>query len=165
MAEKTFRHWRSMTDLTYLRAELFLPKEKKILTIKDIKEEIVKNSQGMSARKPVAYFEEDVLPMVLNTTNSKTIEKLYGTGLVERWIGKKIQVFATTIRVGGEETLVLRVEKVIPPSQTNEVVYLCSVCGKQISKQNYDASINKYGKPYCSAECLKVDKEGEQLLK
>ena len=31
--------------------------------------------------------------------------------------------------------------------------YKCSICGKEITKQFYDLSIKKYGKPFCSGEC------------
>lgn len=162
MAKENYRHWRDFTDLTHLRAETFAPKEKKVLTIKNIVEETVKNSQCLVSEKPVAYFEEDVLPMVLNVTNCKIIEKLYGTGNIYEWIGKKIQVFATTTKVAGESVPCLRIEKIIP--QSSEPEYKCSVCGKKIDFKTYSATINKYGTPYCSPECVKVHEDGEQLL-
>ena len=92
MAEN-YTHWRNLTDNEHLRAECFAPKEKRVLTIKEVKQEKVTSSNGEVEMKPVAHFEEDVLPMVLNVTNCKTIEKLYGTGNIYEWIGKKIQVF------------------------------------------------------------------------
>lgn len=161
MAEQ-FTHWRNLTDLEHLRAECFAPKEKKVLTIKEVKQEKITSNNGEVEYKPVAHFEEDVLPMVLNVTNCKTIEKLYGTGNIYEWVGKKIQIFATKTKVAGQPVPCIRVEEVIPV--TNEVQYLCCVCGKAISKQTYDASVAKYGKPYCSKECLDKDTKGEQLL-
>ena len=160
--ERNFAHWRALCDLSYLRAECFAPKEKKVLTIKSVVKEKVTSNNGEVEEKPVAHFEENVLPMVLNVTNCKMIEKLYGTGNIYEWIGKKIQIFATKTKVAKEMVPCLRIEDVIPTS--NEVQYLCSVCGKPISKQTYDGSIAKYGKPYCSKECLEKDTKGEQLL-
>ena len=160
---ENYTHWRNLTDLEHLRAECFAPKEKKVLTIKEVKQEEIKSSNGQVDVKPVAYFKENVLPMVLNVTNCKTIEKLYGTGNIYDWIGKKIQIFATKTKVAGEMVPCLRVEEIIP--KTNEVQYICSVCGKPITKDFYDQSIAKYGKPYCSAECLQKDTKGEDLLK
>ena len=160
--EQKVLHWRNLTDLTHLRAECFQPKERKVLTIKEVKSENVTSSNGEVEQKPVAYFEENVLPMVLNVTNCKAIEKLYGTGDVYSWVGKKIQVFATITRVAGEAVPCLRIENVIPVS--NEVQYKCSVCGKVISKDLYDKSVEKYGKPYCSKQCLDVDTNGEDVL-
>lgn len=162
MAEN-YTHWRNLTDNEHLRAECFAPKEKRVLTIKEVKQEKVTSNTGEVEMKPVAHFEENVLPMVLNVTNCKMIEKLYGTGNIYEWVGKKIQVFATKTKVAKEMVPCLRIEDIIPVS--NEVQYLCSVCGRSISKQTYDGSIAKYGKPYCSKECLDNDTKGEDLLK
>lgn len=155
-------HWRNYTDLNYLRAEVFAPGEKKVLTIKDVKMEKIKGEGGKEDTKPVLYFKEEVLPMVVNSTNSKTIESLYKTGYMDEWVGKKIQVIATKTKVAGEYVPCLRIERLIPTS--NEPEYHCSVCGKLISKDTYEKSIAKYGKAYCSKECLETDKKGEQLL-
>ena len=100
--------------------------------------------------------------MVLNVTNCKMIEKIYGTGNIYDWIGKKIQVIATKTKVAGESVACLRIENVIPT--TNEPKYYCAVCGKEISKDIYDKSIKHYGKPYCSKECLEEDSKGKQIL-
>lgn len=162
MAEQKYEHWRNLTDCDHLRAELFAPKEKKVLTIKDIKREQLTSQNGAVEEKPVAYFEEDALPMVLNVTNCKMIEKLYGTGNIYEWIGKKIQVVATKTKVAGDLVPCLRIENVVPA--TNEAKYFCSVCGKEISKATYEGSIKKYGKAFCSKECLEADTKGKQLL-
>lgn len=158
-----FIHWRNMTDMTHLRAECFQPKERKVLTIKEVKAEKVKAKDGSEDTKPVLYFEEDVLPMVLNVTNCETIESIYGTGNVNEWPGKKIQVFATKTKVGGQSVPCLRIEKIVP--KTEEVQYFCSVCGQVISKDTYDKSVAKYGKPYCSKKCLEEGTQtGEQPI-
>lgn len=160
--EKKYEHWRNLTDLSHLRAECFAPKEKKVLTIKNVVREKVTSNNGTIEEKPVAYFEENILPMVLNVTNCKMIEKIYGTGNIYDWIGKKIQVIATKTKVAGESVACLRIENVIPT--TNEPKYYCAVCGKEITKDIYDKSIKHYGKPYCSKECLEEDSKGKQIL-
>ena len=160
--EKKYEHWRNLTDLSHLRAECFAPKEKKVLTIKNVVREKVTSNNGTIEEKPVAYFEENILPMVLNVTNCKMIEKIYGTGNIYDWIGKKIQVIATKTKVAGESVACLRIENVI--TTTNEPKYYCAVCGKEISKDIYDKSIKHYGKPYCSKECLEEDSKGKQIL-
>lgn len=160
--DKNVTHWRQMTDCTYLRAELLKPKERKVLTIKDVKSELVQSGSGDSEHRPVLYFEENELPMVLNNTNAETITDLYSTGNPTDWIGKKIQVFATNTKAFGEVVACLRVEKTIPV--TNEVTYHCAICGKTIDKKTYDGSVSKYGKPYCSKECLDKDTKGEDVL-
>ena len=148
-------HWRNMTDMEHLRAECFFQKERKVLTIKEVKAEKIKDNKGEEDTKPVAYFEENVLPLVLNVTNCKMIENLYGTGNVNEWVGKKIQIFATKTKVGKESVPCIRIENVIP--KTNEIQYQCCVCGKIITKNFYEKSVAKYGKPYCSGECHDKD--------
>ena len=156
------KHWRNYTDLNYLRAELFDAKEKKVLTIKDVKMERIKGDSGKEDTKPVLYFEEDVLPMVANSTNCKTIEAIYGTGLMDEWVGKKIQIIATKTKVAGESVPCIRIEKVRPTSSEPE--YHCSVCGVIIPKATYEGSVKKYGKAFCSKECLEADTKGKQIL-
>lgn len=160
--EKKYEHWRNLTDLSHLRAECFAPGEKKVLTIKDVKREKLTSQNGAVEEKPVSYFEENVLPMVLNVTNCKMIEKLYKTGNIYDWIGKKIQVLATTTKVAGERVPCIRIENELPT--TNEPKYNCSVCGKEITKDIYEKSIQHYGKPFCSKECLEANEKGKQLL-
>lgn len=156
-------HWRNYMDLDHLRAEVFQPGEEKVLTIKEIKREKVTSSQGEVEAKPVAYFiEPGVLPMVLNVTNCKIIEKLYKTGDVDQWAGKKIQVFTTSTKVAKETVPCLRIRNFVP--ETNEVVYKCSVCGTNITKDIHDKSIAKYGKAYCSGKCYETDTKGKTLL-
>jgi hypothetical protein len=162
MEDKKYEHWRNLTDMQHLRAECFAPKERKVLTIKEIRRDQVTSNNGEVEEKPVAVFEENVLPMVLNVTNCKTIEKLYGTGNIYEWIGKKIQVFATTTKVAGQSVPCLRIENTIP--ETNKIQYTCSVCGKTIEKDLYDKSVAKYGKPYCSKECYEKGTNGEKIL-
>lgn len=163
MAEKMYQHWRNFTDLKYLRAELFQPKEEKVLTISRIIQEEVKSDTGAISEKPVAYFEEkEVLPMVLNVTNCEIIEKVYNSGNIYDWIGKKIQVYATNTKMAGELVPCLRVRGFVPESE--EPVYKCSVCGKNITEKIYHSSKEKYGASYCSRECLDKDKKGENIL-
>lgn len=158
-------HWREFMDMPYLRAEMLAPKERKVLTIKEVRKEVMPKLPGRSSdadeHQPVAYFEEDVLPMVLNVTNCQTIEDLYGIGEPAKWAGLKIQIFATKVKVKGELVPCLRVDKVKPVS--SEVTYSCCVCGKTITKEIYNASVSRFGKPYCSQECYNKDQNGEKI--
>ena len=158
-----FVHWRELMDPKFLRAELFAPGERKVVTIKEIvREDITNPKLQMTEAKTVAYFEEDVKPLVLNVTNQETIEKVLGTGNVREWIGRKIQLFATKTKVRGQAVPCIRVENVAP--QTHEVIYSCCVCGKPITKEFYEGSVKKYGKPYCSGACRDRDTLGEVVL-
>lgn len=158
-------HWRDNMDMPYLRAEHLKPKEKRVLTIKEVRKELMPKLPGKhddgDEHQNVAYFVEDVLPMVLNVTNCQTIEELYGTGNVLDWAGKRIQIFATKTKIAGKLVPCLRVDKVIPTS--NEVTYVCCVCGKPMRKDAYDMSVAQLGKPYCSKACYELDTNGQKI--
>ena len=73
--EKT--HWKKWNNPDYLGAYAFQPGEEKTLTIKEVKREMVFNPSGSGKEEcTVAYFEEDVKPLILNATNCKTITKV-----------------------------------------------------------------------------------------
>jgi len=153
--------WKTLAELNYLSGETFLPGEQRVLTIKEVKQESIDTHRGSVSTKWVLYFVEDSLPMILNSTNCDTIAKLYGSIYVEDWIGKRIQVFAPSINAFGETRPALRIKKIIPES--NEPEYRCCVCNTIITKDLYDSSIKKYGKPYCSGKCREQDVNGKDL--
>lgn len=158
-------HWKNLTDYKYLGAySLEGITDEITLTIKSVKVERVTSPGGASDDCIVAHFEETnvkgvtVKPMVLNATNCKTIESVYGTGDVDEWIGKKIIVFSTTVRFQRDYVPCLRIKA----EQPKEEVRYCIVCGKVISEKIYNASIAKYGFAVCSKECL--DKHKASLV-
>ena len=147
-------HWKNLANYDYLGAYSLDGIAPEItLTIATIKVERVTANGGAAEDCIVAHFKEktqdgvEVKPMVLNKTNCKTIEKVYGTGDVEQWIGKSIIVYATTTRFQRDVVPCLRVKDEKP-------TFTCTVCGKEIEKATYDASKVKYGAPLCSKECL-----------
>ena len=105
-------HWKKMVNYDYLGAYSLEKGEEKTLTIKSIGHEMVTSSNGKKEQCVVAYFSEEKKGMVLNRTNMKTITKIYETPYIEEWINKKIIVFATNVRLGGEFVEALRVKDV-----------------------------------------------------
>jgi hypothetical protein len=93
MAEEKLTHWRSDKDSPYIGAHT-MPSDGTniILTIKEVKREVVIGDAGKKSEKPIAYFVEKSLPMVLNATNCKTIAALYGSPYIQDWKGKKIEI-------------------------------------------------------------------------
>lgn len=157
-------HWKNLANYDYLGSYSLEGIAKEIiLTMKEIKKERVTATGGSSEDCIVCYFDEtkvgkiDIKPMVMNRTNCKTIEKLYGPQ-IEDWIGKKIIVFSTTTQFRRDIVPCLRVKAEIPKAEE----YFCQVCGVKISKATHDASIEKYGKAYCSKECLESDKTNQE---
>lgn len=107
-------HWKNQFNYDYLGA-YSLPDGKDItLTIKETKKEMVTGANGQKSECFVAYFHENVKPMILNKTNCKTIEKLYKTPNIEEWINKRIQIGSVRINAFGEITDCLRVRAFIP---------------------------------------------------
>ena len=89
---KEYHHYKGMMGKPYLGHWDLNPEEDLVLTIKEVKPEIVKNKQGEKERA-ILYFKEPYKPMVLNTENGDMIVSLYKTGDPKAWIGKQIQVY------------------------------------------------------------------------
>lgn len=161
MAGKT--NWKNLANYDYLGAYSFNDVDEAVLTISNVKRERVTNNGGSSEDCIVAYFAEKevngilVKPMVLNKTNCKTIAELYHSEYVEDWIGKKITVFPTTTKFARDVVPCLRIRKEVPVVET----YKCAMCGKDINKATFDASMAKYGVALCSKGCLDAYKEAE----
>ena len=147
-----------MADKDFLSSELLGDGEERIYTIEGIREEVLVNEKNHTEDiKPVIYFAETDLKLALNMANIKTIQKIYNETRADKLVGKKIQIFRTTTSAFGETKPCIRIRPFIPQLK-------CAVCDKEISEGLYFGSIRKYGRPYCSEQCMKKDKEGEQLL-
>lgn len=111
-------HWKQLINPDYLGA-YSLPEGKDItVTIKEVKREIVTGVGGKKEECTVAHIEGNK-PLILNSTNSKTIQKLYGTPYIEDWKGKQITLFSTTTKLRGEDVECLRIR---PKISTKTVV-------------------------------------------
>lgn len=115
----TQTHWKQNFSYKYTGAYELLPGETKTLTIQRICREDVKNTSGQDELCTVAYFKESSKPMVLNKTNCKTLEKLYGPYL-EDWQGKRIMIESRKVKAFGDEVDALRIKKTIPEPEQKE---------------------------------------------
>jgi hypothetical protein len=52
--------------------------------------------------------------MFLNTTNKKTLIKLFGTSETDQYVGKNITLITKLIKVRGEEIEAVRIDTVLP---------------------------------------------------
>lgn len=110
------------------------------------KEEVMDAQTNKKVEKTVAHFKDkDVKPMILNTTNKKGIETATGTIFLEKWAGKQVLLTVEQVKAFGKVQPALRIKPV--PKR------LCDVCGKVISEEIYQGSMQKYGKALCSAQC------------
>lgn len=141
--EKT--SWKTLVDWQSLSSSS-MAEEEKTLTIKSIDREEIVSNNGRKEVVPVCRFYEDVPPMALNKTNMRMMETITGSDKIEDWYGKKIVVYVQkNIKFGKDLVSGLRIKPV--PKR------LCSVCGNIVSENTYNASMQKYGKSLCSAEC------------
>lgn len=162
MEQKT--HWKKLGDPRFLGEPHFTEGEEKTLTIKEIKNEEVfeVNSKSKQVKRTAAFYETKLM-MVLNTTNSERIAKLYKSDYIEDWIGKRITIyFDKTVKVGREQVGGLRVKNIIPAPQ--KLKLNCVICNEPIKGfDNYTAeqiakhTYQKYGKELCS-KCAEQEK-------
>lgn len=163
-------HWKNLTNYNYLGAYSLEsePTNQVNLTIKEFKKELVTTEGGKQDNCLVVYFNENqvntvvVKPMILNKTNCKTLQRLFNSGEVENWVGKKITIYSTTCKMGrNPNTPCLRVKDTLP-EQTETPHYFCEICGQEISEQYYNGFKKKYGVAVCSQECLKKFEESKE---
>lgn len=167
MAEKT--HWKVLIDTNYFGAYCFNDKVTDVVvTIKDVSiKEIFNPRENAKENCLVLSFEEenvkgiDIKPFIINKTNCERIEKLYGTGYVEDWKGKRITLFKTNTKVAGETVDCVRIKLEVPAFEAKVPQYACSVCGKAISQKVYEAAIQKFGVAVCSKECAEKAQQNQ----
>lgn len=106
--------WQKTANKNYM-GNWDLPDDGKdiILTIEDVKEELVQNQQGQE-KKPVLHFKGEFKPLILNTTNMKAIAKACGTDYMDEWVGKNIQLYVDQVPAFGTTTLAVRVRDFAP---------------------------------------------------
>ena len=88
------------------------------VTIQSVQQENVKGSDGKDSLCIVARTAE-TKPIILNRTNCKTITKVVGTPIIERWSGQKITLGVERVKAFGETTDAIRVSSV-KPVETNK---------------------------------------------
>lgn len=161
-------HWKKLTNPDYLGAYALENGQDIILTIGYVREEKVTGADGKKDDCVVCHFAENVKPMILNSTNMKTISKLYGSPYIEDWVGKKVQIGAEKVKAFGDIVEALRVRNIIPSFEKKEFPK-CESCGGDIHPtksmtaeevRNYTKA--KLGKAMCSACANKAVKAQEE---
>lgn len=150
-------HWKQLANYDYLGAYSLENGKDKTVTIKKIVKELVTGNAGRKENCIVAYFSDEEKPMILNKTNCKTIQKIYGTPMIEEWVGKKIVLFASTTTLAGETVECLRIRPY--PPVADKPAPKCEECGADITgvgKMTAEATAiyteKKYGAKLC-AKC------------
>lgn len=72
-------------------------------TIKNVKQEIGTAVAGRKGNFNIAYFVEDIKPLVLNATNSKVLSKITGSVFVQDWNSIKVELYIKSdVKMKGE---------------------------------------------------------------
>lgn len=157
---ETLTHWKKLTNPDYLGAYALEPGQDLIVTIKTVSNEVVTGTDGKKETCSVMHFVENVKPLVLNATNSKTITKLLKTPYIEQWSGRKIQLYVEYgIKAFGDIVDAIRVRPFLPVEQELK----CADCGGKIEpfgKMSAEVvakhTLKTYGKMLCSECATKI---------
>ena len=137
-------HWKTQFNYPYLGAHSLPEGKDLILTIREMKREEVTGENGKKDMCLIAYFHENVKPMVVNKTNCKTLEKLFKTPDIEQWINKAMQVGSARVNVKGEMIDALRIRPFAPKLGRNLIVHghMMSEVQKAICASGMPRSLN-----------------------
>lgn len=170
-------------DSEYLGAEDIDPGTEPVLTIDAIYNGMVTLQRGKE-NKDVMTFKEDsvpgirnVRPLIVNSTNRKTLRKLFKAVTADTLCGKRIQLYIdSNVRdpSTGDKIDGIRIKPRIPAAPRTEPL-ICQDCGKEITgvgKFSADdiakLAKQKYGLMLCAecgrkmAESLKAAEQTEQ---
>ena len=132
-------HWRKILDGVYLAGYDLDDGQggfKEIqATIDYARRETAKDQQGKDEEVLVLHFKDGVKPMILNVTNSKTIEKLTGSSYLEDWSGKTIIIGTESVYAFGKQHDALRIRPRKVQSRP-KVAEKCSICGELVIDQD-----------------------------
>lgn len=87
-----------------------------IFTIKEVKQEYQAKVAGKKIDANIAYFKENIKPLVLNATNSAVLKKLSGgTPFIEEWKNIRIELYIdSTVKMKGEVVGGVRIKPLTP---------------------------------------------------
>jgi hypothetical protein len=124
--EESKTHWKKNFNYNYLGSYSLKEDQEVTLTITGVKKELVTSHNGEKESCTVATFEEAVngekKPMILNKTNCKIIENLYGTPYIELWAGKMITIYVdNNIKAFGSIVEALRIKQLAPKKTKPEL--------------------------------------------
>ena len=115
-----------------------------IFTIVQVKQEYDKSVAGREGNYNIAYFKEDIKPLVLNATNSKVVKSFAkGSSFVEDWKNITIQLYIdATVKMKGEVVGGVRIS---PRQPTVKPTFIKEMFEKA---KNANATIDKIKKTY-----------------
>lgn len=96
-----------------------------VFKIREVKQELGVSVAGKKGNFNIAYFEENIKPLVLNATNAAVLKGFSGSSFVEDWKGLLIELFIdSTVKMKGDVVGGVRIVKkqpIIDADLTNEI--------------------------------------------
>lgn len=106
-------HWKQLTNPDYIGAYSLQPNEERTVEIVRVERQQVTGADGKKEECTVAILKDEK-PFILNSTNCKTLTKLYKTPYIEQWVGKSVIIYAARIKAFGEDMDALRIRPTLP---------------------------------------------------
>lgn len=135
--KETKTHYKRLMNPDYIGAYALNEGEDLTVVIVSVAREIITGTGGKKEECTVARLKNQK-PFILNSTNQKSIAKLYGP-FIEDWAGKPITLFASTTKLAGDTVECLRIRPTVvrrqPPKITDERL---TAAIEQIKAGNYD---------------------------
>ena len=103
----TKTHYKRLMNPDYIGAYALNEGEDLTVVIAHVAREIITGTGGKKEECTVAHLKNQK-PFILNSTNQKSIAKLYGP-FIEDWAGRPITLFASTTKMAGETVECLRI--------------------------------------------------------
>jgi len=85
-----------------------------IVTIKEVKSEFVFNQKEQIEEPVLTVFFLECKPIILNSTNRKTLKKVTDTSYIEEMAGKRIQLTTKRIKAFGDFHDAIRILATVP---------------------------------------------------
>jgi len=108
MTDQDKTHWKKLTNTNYLGSYALQPGKDLVVTITDVKKEMVKDATGSESECLIVHLQNQK-PLICNKTNAKSIAKATGSPFIEDWKGKQIALYIASVRAFGETVDGLRV--------------------------------------------------------
>lgn len=118
----TKTHYKRLMNPDYIGAYALNENEDLTVVIDFVRRERITGTGGKQEECTVARLRGQK-PFILNSTNQKSIARLYGP-FIEDWAGKPITLFASTTKLSGETVECLRIRPSVarrePPTITDD---------------------------------------------
>jgi hypothetical protein len=119
--EQQLTHWKKIKNPNFIGAHDLMDGSvtgrELVVTVGSVERKQVIGADGKSTECTVCNLV-GVKPMILNSTNQKTMQKLFGSPYIEMWAGKKMTLYVAKTFAFGETVDGLRVRKEAPKEPT-----------------------------------------------